>query len=380
MVARLVLCGLVVFAQNLFASPVSTNNYVQLSLDVQLTEKEQQYLRLKKKLTHCETPYWMPFSNNESGKHIGITADYVSIFSNVLDIPIEYVPTYSWSETLHKLESRECDFISAIVDRPSRHTYLDFTQGYIDASLVLATSSDAPRINNLNALYGKTIGVVKGYASASYIQENFPNLVLREIDSLDQGLKLVAEKQIYGLVGTLGVLVYRIQNHYFQTLKINGTFTNKWMLSVGTRSDKPILNSIMSKAVSSIPNETHQLIFSNWISESVLDADVKDLTLNELDFIAKHPTIRFRVRSNRAPFEYEVNGEAHGLAVDYIKHIAKRAGFRAEFVTVDQAPNEVINELKKENPRFDTFAYWVASDKRRDTFNFGDVYLKWFNV
>lgn len=374
-VARLVVCSLLILTQSLLIIPASAAESDAAVLKVELTSQEHAYLQHKGKLTYCDTPYWMPYSKNDSGRHIGMTSDYVAQFSKALDIEFQYIPSYSWGDTLQKAKDRSCDLVSALVDRPSRREYLDFTPGYLDTALSLATHRDAPYIDNLKALDGKRVAAVKGYASTAFIEHNFPNIVIVEVNSITQGLKLVEQSEVYGVAGTQGVLAFQIQNHYFDVLKLNGTFIDTWMQAVGTRNDEPILNSIMRKVVTAIPAQMHQDILQRWISVSVLDANTSTLTLQEKAFLAKHPVIRFRTRSNRAPFEYQIDGKAYGLAIDYVRYIANSIGFKAEFVVMDASPQEAVAELAKEDARYDSILYWVNSRSWDSAFNFGDVYL-----
>ncbi|WP_375754052.1 diguanylate cyclase [Vibrio sp. HN007] len=368
---------IVTLAQLFSVSVTRASEPAELALNVQLTGEEQRYLILKKKITFCGDPDWMPYSKNVSNELIGMTADYVNLFSTTLNIPFEFVPTHSWGDTLKVAKSRDCDLVTALVNKPDRREYLDFTEGYLDTSLALATLSNAPMIDNLKALDGKAVAVVKGYASTTYIRQSYPNLKLIEVANLEQGLELVADGKSYGVAGTLGVLAYIIQNHYFERIKINGTFADSWKQSIGTRNDEPLLHNIMSKLANAIPESTHQRIFNFWLSESVINHSPNELTFNELEFIESNPTIRFRVRPNGAPFEYQENGEAKGLAVDYITLIANQIGFNAEFVATEMTPSQAIDEIDKQERLFDTVTMMVKSEERSKRVLFGDVYLSY---
>jgi len=372
-----ILCAFLL-VPSLISVQVFAHGEDKLELDVQLTQEERDYLELKTKITHCADPNWMPYSANKDGLHTGMSADYVTLFSNTLGIPFEFVATDTWAETLEIAQSRQCDVISALMDKPERHQYLDFTRGYLDTSLALATRVDAPLINNLQALDGKTIAATKGYSSTAYIKQNFPNLTIIEVPSIAKGLELVANKKAYGVAGTLGVLAYTIQNHYFNALKINGTVAHSWKQSVGTRNDEPILHGIMNKVVSSISENTHKHIFSHWLSESVLTRNPNELTLSELEFLSQHPTIRFNLLSNSAPFGFiDDNGNPGGLQVDYINTIAQGLGFTAEFKRLDMTPREAIAEMNQDSGRFDTLASLVSDDERAEKLSFGDAYLSY---
>lgn len=111
-------------------------------------------------------------------------------------------------------------------------------------------------------------------------------------------------------------------------------------------------------------------------SEQVV-AEELSLTEKELAFIDRHPTIRFRVRPNRPPFEFEQNQKATGIAVDYVELIAERVGFKPVFVFDDQSPEQAFKVVELGQGKFDTLLYTVKTAERAKRFSFGDTYLSY---
>ncbi len=66
----------------------------------------------------------------------------------------------------------------------------------------------------------------------------------------------------------------------------------------------------------------------------LVDIQAKELVLNhnELNFIKQHPVIRVQNERSWAPIDFRENGLEKGYAVDYIKLIGAKAGFKIEFV------------------------------------------------
>lgn len=345
--------------------------------EIKFTPQEISYLNNKASLSVCIDPQWMPFEMNDNGKYVGLTADYMALFESLIGKPIHLFSTKTWLESVEASKSKQCDFLSAVAETPQRREYLEFTDPYFHSSLVIATGLHQPWINNIDDISGNKIGVVKGYASAEFIENNYPDIVITEVESLKQGLELVAKGKLFGMVEMLATVGYQIQQEYIGSLKISGKLDRKWDISVGVNKDQPLLTSIFNKAINAIPMEEHQRVLNNWVSVSVNHDDPNMLSDAELDFIRKHPVIRFRTRSNRPPFEFVQDGKVAGLAIDYISLIAEQTGFKAEFVLDDRPQPDAFNEMEVDVNAFDTLLYSVKNQQRAERFSFGDAFLSY---
>ncbi|WP_181388462.1 transporter substrate-binding domain-containing diguanylate cyclase [Vibrio albus] len=119
-------------------------------------------------------------------------------------------------------------------------------------------------------------------------------------------------------------------------------------------------------------------MFSGYVSALPEDKRWPDfLSEEEVSFLQEHPVIRFRVRSRIPPFEFVRDGEATGLAVDYIRLISKQVGFQAVFVADDRPLKEAFNEIEQRRKDFDTLTYTVKSPERAARFSFGEAFLSY---
>jgi len=66
----------------------------------------------------------------------------------------------------------------------------------------------------------------------------------------------------------------------------------------------------------------------------LINTEAKELILNhdEVNFVKEHPSIRVQNERSWAPIDFRENGLEKGYAVEYIKLIAKKAGFKIEFI------------------------------------------------
>ena len=238
----------------------------QENMRITLDTKESSYLSQKKVISMCIDPDWMPFEKNENGKHIGMSADYVSLLEKQIGYKIKMLPTKSWGESLEFGKDRKCDIFSLVMPTKERREYLNFTKPYLKVPLVIVTNLDEIFISDITNVSDRPIGIVKGYAYGEILREKYPNMKLVDVENLKDGLDKVKSEELFGFIGTLATTGYQIQKSYIGQLKIAGKFDESWDLGIGTRNDEPLLNSIFNKAINGISTEQHQAILNKWIS------------------------------------------------------------------------------------------------------------------
>lgn len=236
------------------------------SAELGLTLEETNYLKKKKNISMCVDPNWMPFEKIENGKHIGMSADYMHVISSKIDTPMSLVPTKTWTESIEYAKTRKCDIFSLAMETPKRKKYMNFTRPYLVVPLVIVTTHTKLFIENISEVLDKKIGIVKGYAYAELLRLQYPKINLVEVENIDDGLKQVAEESLFGFIGNLTTVGYKLQKDYIGTLKITGRIDENWELGIGVRNDDPVLLSILDKAIASIDDKDHQRILNQWMS------------------------------------------------------------------------------------------------------------------
>lgn len=253
---------------------------------LELSEQEKAYLKEKEQIDVCIDPNWMPYEGLVDGKHSGMSADYLAYFSDKLGIPFNLIKTRSWTESLQFAEARRCDLLPMVSNRQERRSYLSFTASYIEPILALATKENAWFYSSFKEIRGQRIGIVQGYSPADLIRQRYPDIELVEVDNIQQGLKMVHEGKLLGLLDALPNLSYHIQRNYYGELKISGKFEYNWNMSLAVRNDEPILASVFNKLIAHTPASMHQQISNNWIAVRYEEAVSYDLLWKVLSAFA----------------------------------------------------------------------------------------------
>ena len=234
---------------------------------VYFTKTEQEYLSEKKEITMCIDPNWMPFEKfDKNGDYIGMSADYFEIFKKEVPIPFKLVKTKTWSESLEFAKQKKCDILSLAMETPKRRAYLNFTTPYLKIPLVVATRLDVPFINDIEELNGAKVGIPKGYAYNEIIRQKYPKIKIIEVNDIDDGLDKLSKGEIFGYIGTIASISYKLQSSYSTEIKITGKLEGSWNLGIGVRDDDPNLLNILQKTINNITPEQNHKILNKWIS------------------------------------------------------------------------------------------------------------------
>ncbi len=230
------------------------------------TDEERSFLERKKQITMCVDPDWMPLEKIEDGKHVGMTADYMTLIRSILPVPLVMVPTKTWSESIDYAMARKCDIFSLAMPTPEREAYMNFTRPYLHIPLVMVAKMNRPFVDDITAITDQKLGVVKGYAFGELLQTRYPKMQIVKVENIVTGLQQVADGKLDGFIETLATAAYSIQKSFPTELKVAGKFDERWELGVATRNDEPLLLSIFEKAIAAIDREEHQRILNRWIS------------------------------------------------------------------------------------------------------------------
>ena len=238
-----------------------------------LSNDELAYLKKKEKILMCVLPNWLPFEQiDENGKHKGIGADIMKIVSKYIKKPIILVPTKEWSQSLQNIRDRKCDILPVAMNIPSRRDAMNFTKPYTAEPFVIATKADEFFIKDSMEIKDRKIGIVKSYAFIEVLKQKNPDIQIVNVKNAKDGLERVQSGELYGYIDIMAAVGYTIQEYGMLDLKIAGKLEFDIELSVASRNDEPLLNSIMQKALNDISQEQIRTIVGRWISIKVQQA------------------------------------------------------------------------------------------------------------
>lgn len=249
-----------------FFSVVSMKLHAKVSVDkIRLSAQERAFLEARSPIKLCIDPDWMPYESwDDKQGHIGIAADYINVFSEMLGAEFEVYVTQSWQQSLDAAQRGYCDVLSFLNQTSRRSQWLLFTAPYVEAEAALATQKNVYGIRNLKSLRNKTVAVVEGYVYEEYLRDNYPDVNITRVGSTDEALRKTASGDVVATIESLFVLRYKIDKLNLKNLTVSGRtkYVNRYRF--GVRKELPLLRKILDKAITEIEPKVENKILRKW--------------------------------------------------------------------------------------------------------------------
>ena len=239
--------------------------------NITLTQEEQQYLKRKHEITLCFSPKGLPLLGYKEGKNIGILPEVMSLVEKKMPIPFRYVPVKTWKECIGLSQRKKVDIAAMIISSPNQHVHLNPSHTIIDGYIGIATKINEPLFHGLSNLNTQKVAFLNGQTSVQrYVKRKFPHIRVVLVDSIEEGLRLVAEGDVYGYADETYSLAYNILNLYNNELKIlSRVDATPISGSIGVHKDETVLLRIINKAVNEVDEQKIRDIVHSWISVRV---------------------------------------------------------------------------------------------------------------
>jgi two-component system sensor histidine kinase/response regulator len=232
-----------------------------------LTKAEKAWLKQHPVMRLGIDPSWPPVEYFDAeGKLAGITSDNTRILSGKMGTRFEAVGDLSWSEVLQQARQGKIDIISAIAKSEERAEYLLFTEPYLKLPMVIVTRDDAPVIEGIQDLLGKTIAVMEDYITHSYLKRDYPNQQLLLFGTLGEALQAVDNGKADALIENSAAVNLARNELGLTRLTVAAITPYAYELSFGVRKDWPELIPILEKILASITQREKQIIKEKWVN------------------------------------------------------------------------------------------------------------------
>ena len=232
------------------------------------TQEEITWIKNNPKIKISGDFFWPPYSfYDENGNYIGIVPDIVNEVFKDSGLDLEYVKTNSWADTINLIKDKKINLIDSISYSASRSEYLNFSNKYVGAEIVIISNNkETNYINSFNNITNKKIATVKGYSIIEDIKRDFPQIKnIKEYDNALEGLKELSNSQIDYFILDIPSFEFYSKKHGLSNLKIAGPTGYNYVYGFGVKKDDVLLVSILNKLLENIPTEKKDEIYRKWI-------------------------------------------------------------------------------------------------------------------
>ncbi|NCB41452.1 MAG: transporter substrate-binding domain-containing protein [Clostridia bacterium] len=237
--------------------------------EIFLTVEEKAWLdAYKDEIKIGYTTDYPPVEFEENGEYVGISADYFNLLEEKLGIQIQMVHFDNFDELIRQAQNREITGITAATKTAERSKYLDFTLPYIDNPNVIITRKNFSENLTFEKLADASMDIVaiKGYDIIEFLDEKFPKLEYRTVESPSDGIRMVAFGEADAMIIEILTASATIEMENISNLIVNVDAPYDSNLSIATRNDWPILNQILNKGIAQITDYERREIEQRWVS------------------------------------------------------------------------------------------------------------------
>jgi len=244
--------------------------FVPLSLakgqPIEFTAAEKQFIKEHPVIRLGVDPQFVPYEFIDSdGQYKGIAADYMKLLSERTGIKLEVAPNLTWAQAYEKGVERQIDALPCVAKTKERQRYFLFSEPYYSFQRVIIVKDNNNSVNGLKDLFGKRVALKDQSSHYSYLKQ-FPAIKLRPYANEEEALKAVVDGRETIFVGNYANSSYIIKTNGYTNLKsIPINTEDKQYLYFASRSDWPILQSIINKGLASITREEKITIDNRWI-------------------------------------------------------------------------------------------------------------------
>ncbi|MBT3365744.1 MAG: transporter substrate-binding domain-containing protein [Nitrospina sp.] len=251
-------------------------------MEVNLSEEEKKWLQAHPEIRLSPDPDFLPIEYiDESGKHVGIAADYIALLQKKLKVEFKTLKFKSWTEVLEKTRNRESDMWGAATPTPQRREYMLFTKPFLELPAVIIVRKKVDRSLTLEDLKGMKVGVIAGYGIHDHIVNNYPDLQLDPVENISAGLNKVSFGMIDAMVANIALASFYIEKGGLTNLRVAGESGFIYRLALAIRNDWPELGSILDKALLQITSKERKSIYRKWVSlEQGVWARIKNIVIS----------------------------------------------------------------------------------------------------
>ncbi len=190
-------------------------------------------------------------------------ADILDLIEARLGITFERVPVKTWDEALRLAETGEVDILSETTN--SERESMTFTEPYLGFPVVIIAEQGTPPISDPGELKGKRVAVVKGYGYVVPFRRQFPDLDYVEVETVRDGLIRLSAGEVDAFISATSTASYLMSELGLTNLNVIGSTGLSIDLGLGVRKDRPVLVSILNKALASITEEEKLKIRQKWV-------------------------------------------------------------------------------------------------------------------
>ncbi len=232
-----------------------------------LTAEERAWIAANPVVRISSDPTWKPLEYVEDGELRGLASEYLAEISRRTGLKFEIVPNSNWEAVPDLLARREIDLIPAAPRGLGQRvgSRIELTSSYYVGNTVIVTRGRAYSTYDLKRFDGQVVALKENSPYEAGVRTLYPQIQLLETRSTQEALLAVEQGRAQAAIGMSVALMPYLQRA-FEGLALSGVATNLPVdMTMGVRSDLPILLGIINKALASLTAEETDAMEARWL-------------------------------------------------------------------------------------------------------------------
>ncbi|MGJ3436600.1 transporter substrate-binding domain-containing protein [Serratia sp. Je.1.23.a] len=206
-----------------------------------------------------------PFSfRNQHGEPSGLVEDYFDLIRRQLQLKSERVRVRSLNELMRMIKEGEIDMVPGLPPTAERMQFLAFSQPYARFPLMIATRKETSNIEGIESLGKARVAISEDAEPIPTLLRKNPKLILIHTDTAEQGLQLLADRQVDAYIGNLVVTDRIITEQYPNILKVAAPTGYYAELAVAVTKKYAYVIPLINQALANISTDRKEQIRSAW--------------------------------------------------------------------------------------------------------------------
>ncbi|MBI6852239.1 transporter substrate-binding domain-containing protein [Pseudomonas cichorii] len=299
--------------------------------DLHLEDADRQWLAQRKVLRVgiAIADYEPVDITSDRNRYQGISADYLSLIGDKLNMPIQVTGFAEREHAIAALRSGAIDIVTSANGFERGLQGLEFSSVYMpDHSVVVTRGSDPVPSRRLE---GKKVVLLDGYADSKTVHATYPDSEIIIAPNLYSALEALSQSEVDAFIGN--EVIVRSYNALRPYLGLQVKFESA-LPSVGfafaVRQDEQRLLSLINRVLSSLDPSVGREVLGRWTQGLGADVVGQRITLSgaERRWVAKHPSVTVST-TQHPPYIYkDNNGNWVGLNVDVLARISRMTGLQ----------------------------------------------------
>lgn len=268
----------------------------------------------------------------------GVTADYVQLISDLLNIEIQVQRYPDRAHAIEALKKGEVDLLGIATNVDAADPELVVSRSYFDDQPVLVNRRDTG-VELPKDLGGQRLAMSANGPAPSEVMAFYPLAKLQIYPTDLDAISAVAFDQADVYLGGAITSSYLINRNFLHDVYLSD-FASLEVSSIGFAlrvEDRQFLE-IINRALAAIPAEESMTIMRRWGGDAITvrDQGQVDLSPKERHWLVDHQRLRVGVLESNPPLAFfDQQGIFRGISADLLAIIRRRTGLTLEVVRAD---------------------------------------------